>query len=65
MSDTIRKMKITDIFVSSNILGGLTNVGTIGSVFVVKYTFLIGFMILIGENSVCNTIYLSGILSDE
>ena len=52
----------TDRVLSPTIFGGDTKVGWIGNVLDVKYTFLIGFMILIGENSVCKIIYLSGVL---
>ena len=49
------------IFVSPITFGGLVKVGTIGSEFVVKNIFLIGFKIGRGENSVCKIIYLSAV----
>ena len=48
-----------DMFVSPRILGGDSQVGITGNEFEVKYVFLIGFIILIGENSVCKVTYLS------
>ena len=51
-----------DMVVSLRILGGDTEVGITGKEFEVKYMFLIGFIILIGEKSVCNVTYLSVLL---
>ena len=51
-----------DMLASLRIFGGDTKVGITGNEFEVKYIFLIGFIILIGVNSVCSVTYLSVLL---